>query len=133
LLSQLPVIIVGDFFVNFIFITQVRTKEYILRESESPLTLTNASTSKLRPAPSLVAKDLSDYQFWVMALFDFVLLVLRDSDSWQTVENLIKLMFGLSGQGIITAIEVMNGEVDSVGDRIFNKMAGERVNKKIKK
>ena len=37
LLSQLPVIIVGDFFVNFIFITQVRTKEYILRESESPL------------------------------------------------------------------------------------------------
>ena len=104
-----------------------------MRESESPLTLTNASTSKLRPAPSLVAKDLSDYQFWVMALFDFVLLVLRDSDSWQTVENLIKLMFGLSGQGIITAIEVMNGEVDSVGDRIFNKMAGERVNKKIKK
>ena len=60
-----------------------------------------------------------------MALFDFVLLVLRDSDSWQTVANLISLMFGLSGHGIITAIEVMNGEVDSVGDRVFNKMAGE--------
>mmetsp|Transcript_10658 Transcript_10658/g.21194 ORF Transcript_10658/g.21194 Transcript_10658/m.21194 type:complete len:266 (-) Transcript_10658:144-941(-) len=65
-----------------------------------------------------VTAEWTDPWFWGALVFDYALLVLRDSNSWGTVANMITKWFGITGHVVIVAAEAAAGNVEGIGDRI---------------
>lgn len=65
-----------------------------------------------------IQQKLSDWEFWLMAVFDFITLVLRDSDSYHIFSDVITKLFGLFGHLLIMFADIVAGNTDHVGERI---------------
>eukprot|EP00519_Triparma_laevis_P011849 CAMPEP_0182521730 /NCGR_PEP_ID=MMETSP1321-20130603/46271_1 /TAXON_ID=91990 /ORGANISM="Bolidomonas sp., Strain RCC1657" /LENGTH=377 /DNA_ID=CAMNT_0024729763 /DNA_START=1108 /DNA_END=2239 /DNA_ORIENTATION=- len=63
-------------------------------------------------------QKLSDWEFWFMASFDFIMLVLRDSDSYYILSDVVTKLFGLFGHCLVMLAEVAAGNTDHVAEQI---------------